>query len=378
VRDFFIGNALYWLREYHLDGLRLDATHAIKDDSEVRFLQELAEQVRASTASERHVVLIAEDERNERRLVTPRDKGGYGLDAVWADDLHHQIRRALAGDQEGYYRDYSGSTRDIARTLERGWFYEGQYSEYLDEKRGSPASGLPYPAFVHCIQNHDQIGNRALGARLNHDISLAGYRAASTLLLLDPATPLLFMGQEWAASTPFLFFTDFEEELGHLVTEGRREEFKGFAAFSDEQLRESIPDPQTRETFLRSRLIWEECDQAPHDGVLRLYRDLLAMRRDFPPAARNDRAHVVARALGADTVVLRRACKGGVLLLVVCNLRGILAWELNRDILTKGSAWELQLSSEAAVYGGAGDPAISLEDDRLCIRGPGAAVLLGR
>jgi maltooligosyltrehalose trehalohydrolase len=280
VREFFIQNALHWIHEYHADGLRLDAVHAIADDSPKHFLAELAERVRGSV-KDRRVHVIAEDNRNLAALLKP-PPDGWGLDGVWADGFHHQIRVCLAGDRDGYYQDYTGSAADIAETMRKGWFYCGQFSAYAGEPRGTDPSGLSHDQFVICIQNHDQVGNRALGERLHHQIDPAAYRAAVVLLLTAPETPLLFMGQEWAASSPFLYFTDHNPELGRLVTEGRREEFKKFAAFADPATRQRIPDPQAAATFEASRLKWDEIEREPHAGVLRLYKALLSLRRREP------------------------------------------------------------------------------------------------
>lgn len=273
VRRFFIDNALHWLREYHVDGLRLDATHALRDESESHFLADL------SAAVEEHIdgpkrYLIAEDHRNLNRLVQPRDADGYGLDAVWSDDLHHQCRALTAGDREGYYRDYQDTTTDdIATTLRDGWFYRGEHSEHLGEPRGTDPDPVDRTQCVVFIQNHDQVGNRPTGNRLTDDVSLATYRALSVLICVVQELPLLFMGQEWAASTPFQFFTDHNEELGPKVSEGRAEEFEDFSGFEGE-----VPDPQDLTTFERSILDWDEPSRPPHDGVLALYRDLLALR----------------------------------------------------------------------------------------------------
>ena len=273
VRRFFLDNALHWLREYHIDGLRLDATHALRDESTPHFLAELSAAVDDHVdGPERH--LIAEDHRNLNRLVQPRDADGYGLDAVWSDDLHHQCRVLTAGDEEGYYRDYQGTTTaDIATTLRDGWFFRGEYSEHLDEPRGTDPGDVDRDQCVVFIQNHDQVGNRPIGNRLTDDVSPATYRALSVLICVVPEVPLLFMGQEWAASTPFQFFTDHNEELGPSVTEGRTEEFEDFSGFEDE-----VPDPQAPATFERSVLNWDEPRRPPHDGVLALYHDLLALR----------------------------------------------------------------------------------------------------
>ena len=231
VRHLFIDNALYWLREFHIDGLRLDATNALKDDSTVHFLAELAAAVEAfEPGPPRH--LFAEDHRNLSALVLPQKQGGHGLDGVWVDDFHHQVRNLTAGDVESYYAAYEGTTaRDIATTLEQGWFYTGQRNPVTGEPRGTDPSDVRSDQCVFCIQNHDQIGNRAQGERLSDDVAPEVFRAASALLLFAPELPLLFMGQEWAADTPFQFFTDHNEELGRLVTEGRKKEFEKFSGF---------------------------------------------------------------------------------------------------------------------------------------------------
>jgi maltooligosyltrehalose trehalohydrolase len=273
TRRFFVDNALHWLREYHVDGLRLDATHALHDESTPHFLAELAAAVDEHVdGPERH--LIAEDHRNLNRLVQPRGEDGYGLDGVWSDDLHHQLRVLTAGDREGYYRDYRDTTAaDVATTLRDGWFYRGEHSEHLGEPRGTDPTPVARSQCVVFIQNHDQVGNRPTGNRLTDDVSLPVYRALSTLLCVAEELPLLFMGQEWAASTPFQFFTDHNEELGPRVTEGRKEEFADFSGFDG-----TVPDPQAPATFERSVLDWDEPRRPPHDGVLALYRDLLALR----------------------------------------------------------------------------------------------------
>lgn len=274
VRAFFLENAVYWLREFHLDGFRLDATFALVDDSPKHFLAELAEVVSSVPGWRR--LLIAEDPRNMRALVEPRERGGYGLDGIWADDFHHLVRRHLAGDRHAYYADFTGKMQDIATTLQQGWFYTGQHSAHWGGPRGTSTDGLKPENFVLCIQNHDQVGNRPQGNRLTDDVSLDAYRAASALLLFAPQLPLLFQGQEWATKTPFLYFTDHNPELGKLVSEGRKEEFKDFPAFQGD-----VPDPQDERSFLRSKLDWGELDKEAHAGVLALYRDLLALRREL-------------------------------------------------------------------------------------------------
>ena len=295
VRHLFIDNALYWLREFHFDGLRLDATNALKDDSAVHFLAELAEAVDAFDQGPPRL-LFAEDHRNLSTLVLPRRQGGYGLDGVWVDDFHHQVRNLTAGDVESYYAAYAGTTaKDIAATLRQGWFYTGQRNPATGEPRGTDPSDVRPDQCVFCIQNHDQIGNRAQGNRLSDDVAPEVFRAASALLLFAPELPLLFMGQEWAASAPFQFFTDHNEELGRLVTEGRKKEFEKFSGFGGQD----VPDPQDEATFRRSKLDWDELDRGGHAGVLKLYRDLLHLRKDlggdFEVVVHGDQALVLQR-----------------------------------------------------------------------------------
>lgn len=349
VRDFFIENARHWIHEYHLDGLRLDATHALADGSPRHFLAELAERVRASLPEGRRLTLIAEDNRNLARLVKPRAAGGYGLDAVWSDDFHHQMRRLLAGDREGYYADYRDSVSDLATIVRRGWLYTGQRSAYAKGPRGTPADGLEPGRFVFCLQNHDQIGNRAFGERLNAQIDAAAFRAATVLLLTAPQTPLLFMGQEWGASTPFLYFTDHDHELGRKVTEGRRREFEAFESFRASDVRVRIPDPQALETFERSRLRWGERASAAAQGLLRLHRALLSLRREefSPPRTAGPRVRTLP---GGGGLALERAGATGAYLILV-QLRGAGRIELDALGLTCPEArWRRVLTTEDPLF----------------------------
>ncbi|HEX6371916.1 MAG TPA: malto-oligosyltrehalose trehalohydrolase [Longimicrobium sp.] len=378
VREFAIQNALHWAHEYHVDGLRMDATHAILDDSEIHLLQELGNRVRESLPADRRFVLFAEDERNERRVLLPPPEG-CGLDGVWADDFHHQLRRHTAGDHEAYFGDYTGTAEDIVRTLRQGWFYQGQVSPNHGVARGTPADGLPPSGFVHCIQNHDQVGNRAFGDRLTESVPLPVYRAASALLLLSPYTPLLWMGQEWAATTPFQYFTDHPEELGRLVTEGRRREFGKFSAFADPAVRERIPDPQAVSTFQDSKVRWDEAGRMPHAGVLALYRELLRLRRAHPALRRRDRESFAVAALGEHGIALRRAGVDGRALLLVVSLQGALTADLGAMEETRAPAdrWELLLSTEEARFGGEaeGELVRLSPEGRLEMDGAGAVVL---
>ena len=323
VRHFLIENALHWIHEYHIDGLRLDATHAMVDESPRHFLAELSAAVRASLQGcRRHVLLAAEDVRNLACVVKPESESGWGLDTVWSDDFHHEMRRCLAGDHDGYFEDFEGTAADIATTARQGWFYCGQYARYFGERRGTDPAGIPPQRFVFFIQNHDQVGNRAFGDRLHHQIELAAYRAAAALLLLLPQTPLLFMGQEWAASTPFLYFTDHYPELGKLVTKGRRNEFSHFMAFADPEIRRQIPDPQDPNTFTASRLLWEEREIEPHASTLRFYQKLLALRRSEPALRVREANNYEVVALDQDVLLLLRRADHASTLLAVVRLRG--------------------------------------------------------
>lgn len=353
VRKFFIENALHWIHEYHIDGLRLDATHVIVDESPTHFLKELALKVHASCTKKKNVLLIAEDDRNQSQLLLPTDKGGYGLDGVWADDYHHQMRRLLAGDNEGYFQDFSGTIQDLALTIRQGWFYTGQKSTFMKRPQGTSTDGIPLEKFVHCIQNHDQVGNRALGDRLNFAVDGASFRAVSALTLLSPATPLIFMGQEWGANTPFCYFTDHPEALGNAVTEGRRNEFRHFKAFSEPAATQSIPDPQDFSTFASSRLNWEERNLPSHAGILALYRDLIGLRRTEPACKKKLNAFLQTDVLGENMLALKREVDNKVSLLVVACLKGSGNITLGEQSITrppKEKQWHLLMTTEDTPY----------------------------
>ena len=317
VRAFIVDNALHWIREYHLDGLRFDATHALADERPVHLLAELAE--RARSAAPWPIALHAEDHRNLSAIVEPREAGGWGLDGVWADDFHHILRRLTAGDSHGYYQDYCGTTDELARTIRQGWLYTGQPLKRSNRARGTDPSRVPMRCSVVCLQNHDQVGNRACGERLHHQIDPASWRAASVVLLTSPTTPLLFMGQEWAASAPFLYFTDLSDELGRAVTNGRRHEFRSFPEFAD--VADGIPDPQDPDTFQRSKLRWEERGIEPHASHLLLYTELLRLRAAHPALHASDCRAGEAWPSGEDGIVLRRRSDTETIV-IITRLRG--------------------------------------------------------
>ena len=277
VRRFLIDNALMWLRDYHIDGLRLDAVHAILDTSAVHFLEQLATEVDALEARlGRRLVLIAESDLNDPRIIRSPEIGGFGLDAQWSDDFHHALHAILTTEKTGYYADF-GSLGDLASALQHAFVYQGQFSAYRRRHHGRPTTGLSGDHFVVCAQNHDQVGNRAGGERLSHLISADRLKVVAAVLLSSPFIPLLFQGEEWGASTPFQFFTDFQDPaLGDAVGEGRRREFAAFGSAPAE-----VPDPQAQETFLRSKLQWSEISREPHTGLLRWYKELIHLRRTF-------------------------------------------------------------------------------------------------
>lgn len=299
MRGLVLDNVRYWLEEFDFDGLRLDATHGIVDPSASHILSEIA---RVAHSFDRPRVLLAEDERNDPALVEK-----YGLDGVWADDFHHSVRVTLTGERDGYYSAYHGGAEELARTIDKGWLYEGQPYPPTQQPRGRPAT-LRKQNLVYCIQNHDQVGNRALGDRLTDHVSAEAFAGVSMLLLFLPAVPLIFMGQEWASSTSFLFFTDHEEELGAAITRGRRAEFKDFRGFEDPVLREQIPDPQAASTFERSKLDWGEPARGHHAAMVELYRQMLHLRATDPVLSAEGTVSAIAE---AGLVVVTRESAGG-------------------------------------------------------------------
>jgi maltooligosyltrehalose trehalohydrolase len=388
VRDFFVNNALFWAHEFHVDGLRLDAVDNIFDDGQPHILAELKQRVQASLPPNRQFLIYAEDSHNDVKKIQNVAEGGYGLDGIWADDYHHQIRVALAHDTHGYYQDYTGSAAEIAATLNQGWLYQGEVSKFWGKSRGGPAGDVSPTHYVHCIQNHDQIGNRALGERLHHAISAAAYRTASSLLLLGPYTPLLFQGQEWSASTPWQFFSDHHDELGKLITAGRRKEFVHLTMFKEGE----IPDPQSQKTFERSKLNWAEQTTPTYQEILQLYQDLLKLRSKLLSLDIRQRDHFKAIELSEQLLALhyyknnKSGESGGASeapsreLLLVVNLtaepRGY-ALTQNPTTTKSEGQWQPIFYSENKRYGGIGEKAFSYEAEQglLALNRYGAVLL---
>ncbi|NMO51330.1 malto-oligosyltrehalose trehalohydrolase [Actinoplanes sp. TBRC 11911] len=277
VREYIIDNALMWLGDYHVDGLRLDAVHAFVDRNAITLLEQLAVEVSSLSAHVgRPLTLIAESDLNDARLITPREAGGYGLQAQWDDDVHHALHTLLTGERQGYYGDF-GSLSCLATVLEGAFYHADTWSSFRQRRHGRPVnrSLIPGHRFVAYLQDHDQIGNRAAGDRLSALISPGLLKVGATLLLTSPFTPMLFMGEEWAASTPWQFFTSHPEpSLAAAVRDGRRREFGEHGWDTAD-----VPDPQDPATFERSKLDWEEPDKAGHAEILDLYRRLIALRK---------------------------------------------------------------------------------------------------
>ena len=315
VRRFFCDNALMWLRDYHFDGLRIDAVHAILDTSAIHFLEQLASEVADLQAqTDRQLALIAESDLNDPRIIRPREIGGYGMHAQWSDDFHHALHCVLTGERAGYYRDF-GSLADLAKALQRVFVYDGHYSVFRRRRHGRPPSGLSGHSFLGYLQTHDQIGNRAKGERSSHLMSVARLKIAAALVLTGPVVPMLFQGEEWGATSPFLYFTDHKDpQLARNVTEGRRREFASFGWKPAE-----VPDPQAVETFERSKLNWTERDKEPHAGLLAWHRRLIELRRKIPSLSdgRLDKVGVRFDENGKWLVVKRGP------VVVACNLNQV-------------------------------------------------------
>jgi maltooligosyltrehalose trehalohydrolase len=275
VRRFVIDNALMWLNDYQFDGLRLDAVHAIFCFEAMHVLEELAAEVKQlAHDSNRNLVVIAESDLNDPRQVRPVSRGGLGMDAHWCDDFHHAVHRFFSGETAGYYADFDG-LKDLAKALREGYVYQGQYSVHRRRHHGRPPRGVGPDQLVVSAQNHDQIGNRAQGERLSMLLGPEKLKAIAALLLLSPFVPMLFQGEEWGARTPFLYFTDHNEELGRLVADGRAREFSSF------KWQGEVPNPQDVDTFLRSKLNWDELSEPAHAQLLEWHRQLIRLRQSM-------------------------------------------------------------------------------------------------
>jgi maltooligosyltrehalose trehalohydrolase len=354
VREFFIENAGYWIDEFHFDGLRLDATQSIVDASPVHVIREIVDRARSAGAP-RHIYVVAENEPQQAQLLRPAEAGGYGLDAVWNDDFHHSAVVALTGQQQAYLSDYAGRPQEFISAAKRGYLYQGQRHAWQSQSRGEPTTGIAPFAFVVCTENHDQVANTLRGARLHQRTSPGLWRAMTALVLLGPATPMLFQGQEFAASSPFLYFADHKPPLDNTVRDGRREFMAQFPGISDPAAISLMPVPGSREVLERCTLDFSERER--HAEAYALHRDLLALRRSDPAIAEAARGAVDGAVLSSNAFVLRYfgGAAGDRLLVVNCGC------DFRPSILPEpllappsGARWDIRWSSEHPDYGGSG------------------------
>ncbi|HXH82383.1 MAG TPA: malto-oligosyltrehalose trehalohydrolase [Candidatus Tectomicrobia bacterium] len=362
VREFVLASAAHWIDEYHLDGLRLDATQQMYDASPEHILAALARVVRAA-ARGRDTLLIAENEPQDVRLVRPPEEGGYGLDAVWNDDFHHAAVVALTGLTAAYYSDYRGTAQEFVSAMKRGFLYQGQRYRWQKKRRGTPTYGLPPATFVTFIQNHDQIANSARGHRRHLLTSPGRYKAMTALMLLGPGTPLLFQGQEFGASAPFLYFADHKPELARQVRRGRADFLRQFPALAAPEMQEQLPDPADRDTFERSRLDLSERER--HAETYALHRDLLALRREDAVFASQRPGGLDGAVLSPDAFVLRYFDGEHDERLLLVNLGRELTIDPAPEPLLAppaGARWEVRWSSEDPRYGGVGTPPVESDE----------------
>lgn len=367
VRNHFIQNALMWLDEYHLDGLRLDAVHAIYDHSAKPFLAELAERVEElSDALGRPLHLVAESDLNDTRVIRPREEGGFGHHAQWCDDFHHALHALVTGEDQGYYADF-GRISHLAKAFAQGYVLDGCWSDFRKRRHGDDPFSRPPEQFVFCSQNHDQVGNRMLGERLTGLVSPEALRLVAAVTILAPGLPMLFMGEEWAETAPFLYFTSHgDEKLTRAVQRGRKAEFKAFG------WRGKAPDPAAQETFDRSRLDWLLKEKAPHAGMLALYKALIALRREVPALAGLTRQGLAVRFDDAEATMaaIRSHEEGDVLLAFNCSSGPA-------EVPVSEGRWVPVLDAQAQAFGGAGSrlPAEVRQGESLALPAYGAAVL---
>ena len=375
VREFFVSNARYWIEEYHLDGLRLDATQSIHDASPVHLIAEIASAVRAAGAG-RQTLLVAENEPQEVRMVRPPAGGGYGLDALWNDDFHHSAVVALTGRSEAYYTDHHGTPQELVSAAKHGYLFQGQRYAWQKNGRGTRTTGVPPAAFVNFIENHDQVANSGDGSRLHRRTTPGRHRAMTALLVLMPGTPMLFQGQEFLSSRPFLYFADHAPELAAAVQKGRAEFVAQFPSLASAQVQAALATPHDPDTFERCRLDWRERDE--HAAAWTLHRDLLKMRRDEAAYRPASRGAVDGAVLGPEALVLHFGAPGpGDERLLLVNLGAdLVAPSLAEPLVAPpdGMRYVLHWSSEHPDYGGAGTPDV-VTDDGWRIPGHAAVVL---
>jgi maltooligosyltrehalose trehalohydrolase len=364
VREYFAGNGGYWVDEFHLDGLRLDATQSIHDDSREHIIAVLGQQAR-TRAGDRSIIIVTENEPQDVRMLRPLAEDGYGLDGAWNDDFHHSAIVAMAGRAEAYYTDHRGTPQEFVSAAKHGYLFQGQRYAWQKQNRGTPTRRIPPAAFVNFIENHDQLANSGDGSRMHRRTTPGRYRAMTALTLLMPGTPMLFQGQEFGATTPFLYFADHKAELAAAVQRGRAEFVTQFASFASPEAQARLPVPHDESTFRRCKLDWTECD--PASPYSRLHRDLLALRRRDPAFRQQQSGAVDGAVLGPEAFALRYITESP-------HEERLLLVNLGADIVTPSFAeplvappagfdgWGVRWSSEHPDYGGLGTPGISTSD----------------
>lgn len=355
VRDFIIDNAVYWIRDFHLDGLRVDAVQAMFDSSDRHILAELAEAVREA-AKPRSAYIVVENQPQERRMIESPGIGGFGVDAMYSDDFQHAVRVAITGHDDFYYRDYRGTPQELVSALKYGFLYQGQRSDARDKAYGTYNLNTPARHFVHFLENHDQVANSPRGLRLSSLVSPARLRATAGLLLLAPQTPCLFQGQEFGSTRPFYYFFGIDGELAEGVAEGRKASLKNFPGVADPAMLERLADPADPNTFVGSKLDWAEAEH--HKQLLFLHRDLLTLRRTDPTFSQESERRVDGAVLGDGALLLRYLTpEPAGHRLILFNLGRDLPMAVTAEPLLAppdGHAWSLAWSSEHPDYGGAG------------------------
>ena len=374
VREFFLANVEYWIREFHMDGVRLDATQSIFDASGEHILAAIACTAHKA-ADGRDTIVIAENEPQHVRLARPVDHGGYGLDALWNDDFHHSAIVALTGRQEAYYQDHSGTPQEFISAVKYGFLFQGQRYDWQKKRRGTPTRGMNPATFVNYIENHDQVANTGRGARLHQRTSPGRYRAMTTLLLLAPGTPLLFQGQEFQSSVPFMYFADHHAELGRAVSKGRREFLAQFPSFATPEMAACFSDPADEKTLMRCKIDWSEVEK--NHPALQMIKDLLKLRREDPAFNMQLSSRIDGAVLGANAFVLRYFAKEDDDRLLIVNLGIDLTLARAPEPLLappENKMWHLRWSTEDPAYGGCGTPVPETENG-WCFPGESALVL---
>jgi maltooligosyltrehalose trehalohydrolase len=374
IREFFLTNAAYWISEFHLDGLRLDATQQIFDSSPRNIISEIVSVARES-ADGRNIFILAENEPQLSKIVRSNSKNGFGADAIWNDDFHHSAMVALTGRNEAYYTDYRGTPQEFISAAKHGFLYQGQWYGWQKQNRGTPALDVPAEQFIAFLQNHDQIANSLRGQRLHQITSPGRSRAMTALLLLLPNTPMLFQGQEFAASAPFLYFADHEPELAEKVVEGRRKFLSQFRSMASVEMDPFIANPADKNTFLRCKLDFSE--REIHAGIYELHRDLLCLRKR--DAVFRNPCALDGAVLGVESFLLRFFGEENDDRLLILNLGVDLHLSPAPEPLLappENSKWNLLWSSEEPIYGGSGTPPVNGEN--WCIPGHTALVFAAK